>query len=87
MLVELNSALSGGHVGVNRTLDKVRQRYYWLQARNNVEKWCPHCVTCAASRGPGTSGQDLMQQHQGFVREDIHRHSPSLRATKGTDIS
>jgi hypothetical protein len=37
VLVELNSALPGERVGVKRTLDKVRQRYYWLQARNDVE--------------------------------------------------
>jgi hypothetical protein len=26
-----------GHLGINKTLGKVRQWYYWLQARNNVE--------------------------------------------------
>jgi hypothetical protein len=40
---------SGGHLGVNKTLNKVRQRYYWLPARNDAEKCCWLCDTCAAS--------------------------------------
>jgi hypothetical protein len=38
VLAELHGGPSGGHLGVSKTMDKVRQRYYWLQARNNVEK-------------------------------------------------
>jgi hypothetical protein len=38
VLAELHGEPSGGHVGVNKTLVKVWQRYYWLQARNNIEK-------------------------------------------------
>jgi hypothetical protein len=34
---------SGGHLDVNNTLDKVRQRYYWLKVRNDVENWCRQC--------------------------------------------
>jgi hypothetical protein len=38
MLTELHSGLSGGHLGVNKNLNKVCQRYYWLQARSDIEK-------------------------------------------------
>jgi hypothetical protein len=31
MLTELHGGLSGGHLGVNKTLSKVRQRDYWLR--------------------------------------------------------
>jgi hypothetical protein len=51
------------HHGVNKTLDKVKQRYFWLQAREDVEKWCQYCDTCATSRGPLTRGQDLTHQY------------------------
>jgi hypothetical protein len=34
MLTDLHGGLSGGHLGINKTLNKVRQRYYWLKARN-----------------------------------------------------
>jgi hypothetical protein len=54
VLTELHGGSSGGHFGINKTLDKVRKRYYRLQARNDVEKWCRQCDTCAASHGPRT---------------------------------
>jgi hypothetical protein len=34
----LTELYGGPHLGVKKTLDKVWQRYYWLNARNNVEK-------------------------------------------------
>jgi hypothetical protein len=40
VLTELHDGLSGGHLGINKTLNKVRQRFYWLQARADIEKWC-----------------------------------------------
>jgi ferredoxin len=54
---------SGGHLGANKTLDKVMQRYYWLHARNNTKKWCQYCGTCAASCHLQTKGQGLMHQY------------------------
>jgi hypothetical protein len=50
-------------MGINRTLNKVRQRYYWLQARDNVEGWCEQCDICTASRGPRTRNQGHMHQY------------------------
>jgi hypothetical protein len=36
-LTELHGGPSGGHLGINRTLNKFRQLYYWLQARDDVK--------------------------------------------------
>jgi hypothetical protein len=52
VLAELHVGPSGGHLGVNKTPGKVRQKYYWFRARNDVEKLCRQRDTCAASRGP-----------------------------------
>jgi hypothetical protein len=60
-LAELHGGLSG-HLGVNKTMDKVRNIYHWLQTRNNVDKWCRNRNTCTASRGPQTKSKDLMHQ-------------------------
>jgi hypothetical protein len=38
MLTKLHGGPSGGHLGVNKTLNNVQKRYYWLQARKDVEK-------------------------------------------------
>jgi hypothetical protein len=63
LLTELHGGSSGGHLGVNKTFNKVRQRYYWLQARNDVEKWCQQCDTCAVSRGSRTRNWGQMHQY------------------------
>jgi hypothetical protein len=41
VLTEVNVGPVGGHLGVNKTLNKFRQRFYWLQARADIEKWLP----------------------------------------------
>jgi hypothetical protein len=40
VLTKLHGGPSGGHLGFNKTPNTVRQRYYWLQARNDAEKCC-----------------------------------------------
>jgi hypothetical protein len=52
----------------HKTLNKVRQRCYCLQARNDIEKWCRQRDTCAASRGPETrKGPNVSVQRWGPV--------------------
>ncbi|CAK1584386.1 unnamed protein product [Parnassius mnemosyne] len=43
---------SGGGRGVKRTLLKIRERFYWVHYRDNVEDWCRKCTSCVAVNGP-----------------------------------
>ncbi|GFU75504.1 retrovirus-related Pol polyprotein from transposon 412 [Trichonephila clavipes] len=43
---------TGGHFGVMKTLQKVRERFYWNNVRSDVEKCCQTCDPCAARKGP-----------------------------------
>lgn len=63
VLEEMHSGVSGGHLGVNRTIDKVRQRFYWLHLRADVERFYRQCDTCAGSRGPQTRSRGRMSQY------------------------
>ncbi|CAK1587170.1 unnamed protein product [Parnassius mnemosyne] len=47
-----HSGCSGGHLGVKRTLLKIRERFYWVHCRDDVEDWCRKCTSCAAVKGP-----------------------------------
>jgi hypothetical protein len=69
MLTELHGGRSGCYLGVNKTLNKVRQRYYWFQAINDVEKWRQQCDTCATSRGPRTMDRRQMNQYNVGVNQ------------------
>jgi hypothetical protein len=75
-----------GHLGVNMTLNKVRQRYYWLQTRNDVEKWCRQCDTCAASCGPRTRNRGQTHQYNvgaTFERIAINVAGPFPQSVQG----
>jgi hypothetical protein len=62
VLRELHEGSSTGHLGINKTLEKVRQQYYWLHKRSNARRLCQQCNTCVVSRGPWTGRQCLFQQ-------------------------
>jgi hypothetical protein len=63
VLTELRGGPSGGQLDVNKSVDKVRQRYYGLQARYYVEKWCWQCNTFAASRTSRARNWGQMYQY------------------------
>ena len=46
-----NSILSG-HLGRKKTKEKVLQRYYWYQVREDVNLWVSQCDVCEANKPP-----------------------------------
>ncbi|GFV24848.1 retrovirus-related Pol polyprotein from transposon 412 [Trichonephila clavipes] len=54
VLKELHGSPTGGHFGVMKTLQKVRERFYWNNVWSDVEKCCRTCDLCAACKGPRT---------------------------------
>ncbi|KAJ8961687.1 hypothetical protein NQ318_021286 [Aromia moschata] len=63
VLKELHSSPSGGHFGVTRTLARVRDRFYWVNCRRDVEEWCKRCDLCSAKKGPNTRSRGKMVQY------------------------
>ena len=63
VLKEMDDGTAGGHLGVNKTLDKIRKRFYWLHLRHDVEEWVRMCEICAASKGPQTRSRGKMRQY------------------------
>ncbi|UYV63086.1 K02A2.6-like, partial [Cordylochernes scorpioides] len=63
VLREVHSGASGSHFGVTKTLRKVRERFYWVYCREDVENWCRRCTTCAASKGPQTRFRGKMREY------------------------
>ena len=58
---DMHGRKTGGHLGVNKTIDKVRQRC-WLYLRDDVEG-CQQCDTCPASRGLKSRSRGLMHHY------------------------
>ncbi|RWR99999.1 pol polyprotein-like protein, partial [Dinothrombium tinctorium] len=38
--------LSGGHLGIRKTFERIKNRFYWRTMHNDVIKWVTSCNTC-----------------------------------------
>jgi len=61
VLEQAHDSPSGGHFGINKTLEKIRKRFYWATCKRDVEEWCKTCETCLSRRGPSGKGKSPMQ--------------------------
>ena len=62
LIKQLHSTDYGGQLGVTKTLRKVKDRFYWVGCRENVEDYCRTCDVCNSRKGPSTRNQARMQQ-------------------------
>ena len=43
---------TAGHLGVNKTLERVKERFYWPGCTKDVKDWCRACDLCASRERP-----------------------------------
>jgi len=60
ILEEAHDSPSVGHFGINKTLEKIRKRF-WASCKQDVEEWCRSCKICLARRGPTGKGKSPLQ--------------------------
>ena len=54
VLHQLHDLRVSGHLGINRTIARVTQRFYWPGCAQDVARWCASCPICSARKGkPG----------------------------------
>src|SRR5436190_5845630 len=46
-----------------KTMEKVCQRFYWVNFKDDVKDWCRKCSTCASSNGPHKRRKAPMRQY------------------------
>jgi len=61
ILEEAHNSSIGGHFGINKTLEKVRKRFYWASCKQDVEHWCKTCKVCISKQGPSGKGKSPLQ--------------------------
>lgn len=61
IMEEAHNSVSGGHFGVNETLEKIQKRFYWTTCKNAVEEWCRSCRICVTKKGPPGKGKSFLQ--------------------------
>ena len=50
VLSNVHDHVSGGHFGVHKTFQKVKQRYWWKGMFKDVEHWCKSCQDCSMKK-------------------------------------
>lgn len=53
-----------GHFGVKKTINRVRQRYYWPTAIKDVKEYVKKCETCAMHKSSQLPPSGLMGKHK-----------------------
>ena len=51
--------MAAGHLGVAKTIAKIRRRYYWPKLKENVTAYVKGCLTCAQRKAYGQSKAPL----------------------------
>ena len=51
VLHQLHDLRVVGHLGIQRTIFRVKQRFYWPGIALDVARWCAKCPECAARKG------------------------------------
>ncbi|ROT65408.1 hypothetical protein C7M84_016621 [Penaeus vannamei] len=64
LLKEVHNGKTSGHLGIKRTMEKLRWRVYWVGLRQDVQEWCRTCQVCAAKKGPAQKTRAPLQLYQ-----------------------
>ena len=55
ILSNAHDHVTGGHLGTNKTYQKLRARYWWRGMFKDTEHWCKSCVDCSMRKTPRTN--------------------------------
>ena len=58
----LHSSKTAGHLGREKTMPKVRERYYWVGMSADVRSYLRQCVVCAQKKGTPKKHRAPLQQ-------------------------
>jgi transposase InsO family protein len=78
--------MTGGHMGVKKTLDQVQRRFYWTTWKADTARFCRQCPECAAyHRGKLKRSAPLQPIVAGapFERLSIDLTGPHCRSNNG----
>ena len=64
VLHELHAGAVGGHLGEEKTLGRLKERFYWPGHFTDVRNWCKTCAACAMRKTPPTRGRAPLKNIQ-----------------------
>ena len=63
ILGQLHDGTAGAHLGISKTLFKVKERFFWYGLKSDVENWCATCEICGSRKGAHVKGKAPMKQY------------------------
>ena len=64
ILEQIHGGDTGGHLGVDKTVHKLKERYYWPGHWNDVQLFCKTCTTCNTRKGSTPRSRAPLQSVQ-----------------------
>ena len=61
VLRDIHEGILGGHLGIDKCLGRLKERFYWPGQYNDVKQWCSTCVTCATRKPGGAKRRGPLQ--------------------------
>jgi len=61
VLASMHDDITAGHLGVAKTYDKIRQRYFWEGMYKDIAHWIGTCKDCASKKSPKRTATAPMQ--------------------------
>ena len=62
-LEQIHDSVSCGHTGINKTLNKMRARFFFPGMSSYVERWVKTCTACQQRKGPRPKAKNPMQAY------------------------
>ena len=63
ILTMLHNDSCSGHLGINRTLARIRSKFFWPNLKQDVTRWCETCSACQRRKGPYRKAKAGMKQY------------------------
>ena len=61
VLADFHDGTMGGHLGADKTLEQLRERFYWPGHYTHVREWCRDCAVYASFKSPTPSRRAPLQ--------------------------
>ena len=63
ILHQLHNSPTAGHLGIDKTMGKVKERFYWVNYHSDVKKWCKTYDVCSSRSGPKKKPRAPLKQY------------------------
>ena len=61
VLKDLHEGVLAGHLGIEKMLARLKERFYWPGHFNDVQEWCKNCAVCTARKTPAPKARAPLQ--------------------------